>query len=43
MQVQTALLFDAGFDDLEQKPVKMAALLEKVHRLLPKNAVAPVP
>ncbi|MEO8005194.1 MAG: response regulator [Betaproteobacteria bacterium] len=43
MQVQTALLFDAGFDDLEQKPVKMAALLEKVRRLLPKNAVAPVP
>jgi two-component system, cell cycle response regulator DivK len=43
MQVQTALLFDAGFDDLEQKPVKMAALLEKVRRLLPRNAVAPVP
>ncbi len=37
MQVQTALLFDAGFDDLEQKPVKMAALLEKVRRLLPRN------
>ena len=43
MQVQTALLFDAGFDELEQKPVRMPALLEKVRRLLQKNSVAPVP
>jgi two-component system, cell cycle response regulator DivK len=43
MQAQTALLFDAGFDDLEQKPVRMPALLEKVRRLLQKNSVAPVP